>query len=99
MTALFLIFAAVLMALGSMLLYLASPNQRLFSAALPCRVLAWSGLLLLVFALVLLLQYSGTGSAVFILMTAVMFVWTVPPMVIAYLHHHRQQKKNGEKTS
>ncbi|MCK7598265.1 hypothetical protein M0G74_13360 [Microbulbifer sp. CAU 1566] len=92
MTALLLISAAVLIALGSTLIYLASANQRLFSAALPTRVLAWVGLLLLVLALFLLLQYSGPGSAVFILVTGVMFVWTIPPMVIAYLKHKTEEQ-------
>ncbi|WP_226662774.1 hypothetical protein [Microbulbifer aggregans] len=92
MTALLLISAAVLVALGSMLLYLASTNQRLFSTALPTRAFAWTGLLVLVFALILLLQYSGSGSAVFILLTGMMFVWTIPPMVIAYLRHKKGEQ-------
>jgi len=89
-TALLLTSAAVLLALGSMLLYLASANQRLFPIVLPARMLGWTGLLLLAFSLVLLLQYSGSGSAVFILMTGVMFMWTVPPMAIAYLKRKRE---------
>ncbi|WP_078084728.1 hypothetical protein [Microbulbifer mangrovi] len=93
MTALLLISAAVLIALGSGLLYLASANQRLLSNVLPSRLFASSGLLLLALALTLLLQYSGTGSAVFILMTAVMFMWTVPPMLIAYSRYKREGQR------
>ena len=92
MTSLLLISAALLIVLGSGLLYLASRNQRLCSTTLPARVLAWGGILLLVFALTLLLQYSGTGTAVFILITGTMFMWTVPPMVIGYLQHKRGEK-------
>ncbi|WP_428820627.1 hypothetical protein [Microbulbifer sp. MCCC 1A16149] len=93
MTALFLISAAALLVLGSILLYLASANQRLFSTVPSARTLVFTGLLLLVFALVLLLQYSGTGSAVFILVTGVMFMWTVPPMAIAYLRHKGEAQR------
>lgn len=92
MTALLLIAAAVLILLGAGLLYLASPNQRLNVAALPSTLLAWAGLLLLLFALILLLQFSGSATSVFILLTGVMFVWTVPPMVIGYLQHKRGGK-------
>ncbi|TLM77045.1 hypothetical protein ACONUD_08950 [Microbulbifer harenosus] len=90
MTVLLLSSAALLIALGAGLLYLASPNQRIFSSVLPARPLLWAGLLLLALALVLLLQYSGTATSVFILLTGVMFTWTIPPMVIAYLRHKRE---------
>lgn len=89
MISLFLTAAAVLIVLGAGLLYLASPNQRLYAAALPLRLLALTGMLLLLVALLLLLQFSGSATSVFILLTGVMLMWTVPPMVIGYLRHKR----------
>jgi len=80
--------AVFLIISGSMLLYLASRNQKVTVRALPGRIFSLVGGLSLVTALVLLRQYSGSATSVFILMTGVMLVWTIPPMVIAYLRHN-----------
>jgi len=65
-------------------LYLASPNQLLVERPLPHRVLAVVGLMLLVVALLLCRQLAGSATAVFILLTLMMLLWSLGPPLIAY---------------
>ncbi|MCW8125549.1 hypothetical protein [Microbulbifer halophilus] len=94
MTAFLLFSAGFLIALGSLALYLASPNQRLLSRPFPRRPLAIGGSVALVAALSLQLQYSGAAAAVFIVVTGAMLIWTLLPMAIAYWRHRRQANNN-----
>lgn len=79
--------AAVFLGLGAFSLYLASPNQRLLSRALPKRLMAFMGMGFLLISLILLWTYSGPATSVFILLTGAMLVWTVFPAAIAYVRH------------
>ncbi|TXS94400.1 hypothetical protein [Parahaliea aestuarii] len=68
-------------------LYLASPHQKLIARALPARVLASAGAVLIVASLYLLSRFFGTATSAFILLTALMLLWSLPPLAIACLRH------------
>lgn len=69
--------------LASTLLYLASPNQRWGSLPVSPRFAGWAGLALLGAAIVMLLQWAGPATAIFIVMTLAMTVWSVVPIMVA----------------
>lgn len=79
--------AVVLIAISATLFYLGSANQRLLSRALSAKLSAGAGTACGAVALVLLLGYSGPATAVYILLTGLMLLWTVVPLTIAYLRH------------
>ena len=74
----------LLVLLASLALYLASPNQRLIDRSLPHRALGWSGLVFFVIGLVLVAQWAGSATSVFIALTAAMLLWSVLPLAIAW---------------
>ncbi|TXS94033.1 hypothetical protein FV139_10500 [Parahaliea maris] len=76
--------------LAALCLYLASPHQKLVQRPLPGRALALTGIALGVSTLALLNSYFGPAIAVFILVTGLMLLWSLPPLAIAWLHHKRQ---------
>ena len=82
--------AAVAMIVAAAAFYLASPHQKLIGRTMPRRLLAGAGLVFSAAALVLLLQLAGPATSVFILLTGLMLLWTVPPLLIAYLRARRE---------
>lgn len=78
---------------GAGLLYLASPNQQWGKSHLVGRWPIWTGIALIVISLILLLQFAGWASSVFIAMTLLMLAWSIPPLAIAWV---QSRKSNGE---
>lgn len=78
---------------GAVLLYLASPNQQLTRKATASRWVRWMGLTGLGAGLAILLQWAGPATAVFILLTAVMLVWTLVPIGAAWLRGPKERGK------
>ncbi|WP_116368159.1 hypothetical protein [Parahaliea mediterranea] len=68
-------------------LYLASPHQKLTTRTLPARTLALSGCALVGVSFYLLNRYFGSATSVFLLLTALMLLWSLPPLAVAYLRH------------
>ena len=74
-------------ALGALCLYLASPHQKLLPhRALPVPLIA-AGTVLLLASFALLRTYFSPAIAVFILLTTLMLLWSLPPLLIAWLRH------------
>jgi len=78
---------------GTLLLYLATPHQKLTRRPLPKTPALVGGGAALVLALVLFLQLTGPATAVFVLMTAVMLLWSLPPVLFAWRRHRRKPAK------
>lgn len=87
------LFATILALSGGVSLYLTSPNQRWLARSLAWRRAGWFGLVLLALSLALFLQVAGSASSVFILVTLLMALWSLPPLVIAWLRF----KKDGQR--
>lgn len=81
--------------LSGIVLYLASPNQLLWDRQLPSRLLTLTGTIFASASLVLLLQWAGAATAIFILVTLVMFVWTFVPLAAAWRKGDRKIAKKG----
>lgn len=85
MIAFYATLAGIAATAGASLLYLASPNQRLRAHRLTGRwpqMLGWG---LILCALLLLWQFAGSASGIFILFTLLMAIWSLPPLAIAWL--------------
>lgn len=78
------ICAIALLIFGTSALYLAAPHQQLRRVAAP-RILGLSGGLAIIAALIILLTIMGPATAVFTTVIALMFLWSVPPVVIAWI--------------
>ncbi len=78
---------------ASLALYLASPHQLIMKRPLPAPVLGWGGLAGLVLGLVLLLQWAGPATAVFIALTLAMLVLTVVPLAAAWLRRPKRHAR------
>lgn len=85
--------AMFLIGLSAALLYLGSPNQLLYLGALPRRSIAIAGPGLAVLGLVLLLQWAGPATSVFIAFTIIMLVWLIVPLVAAWFRGDRKAEK------
>ncbi|TDW65404.1 hypothetical protein EDF57_103588 [Novosphingobium sp. PhB55] len=79
--------------LASMLLYLASANQRWGDLPFPPRLAGWSGLAFMVTATVMMLRWAGAATAIFIVATLAMTVWSVVPLAIAWWRHEPEGRK------
>lgn len=77
--------AGLLVCVGAILLYLASPNQRWTGRPLAPRPLAGAGALALLVSLALLLGIAGPATAIFIWITLATTVWSLVPLAIAWL--------------
>lgn len=77
----------LLVILSSVLLYLASPNRRWGTLPFTPRLAGWSGLVLLLAATGLMLRWAGSATAIFIVLTAAMTVWSIVPIAIAWWRH------------
>lgn len=78
---------------GALALYLASRRQKAVQGRLPRRLLAGTGLGLLAVALLLLLDVTRPASAIFMLVTGAILVWTAAPLAIAYWRHSRDHAR------
>lgn len=87
----FLIGASVLAVVGGMLCYLVSRNQLLLVRPPNARLCLLAGSVLVCGALVLLLQARSPATAVFMLLTLLMAVWSLLPLGLALV---RNRKKN-----
>ncbi|SFP26982.1 hypothetical protein [Qipengyuania nanhaisediminis] len=74
---------------GAGLLYLASPNQQWRKSHLVGRWPIPAGIALIVTSLLLLWQFAGWASTVFIAMTLLMLAWSIPPLAIAWVQNRR----------
>ena len=94
MTVMIAMLATALCLAGALGFYLCVPHQKLLSAPINGRmgVLGGSGLLLV--SLILFLQVSGPAASVFILLTLLMFFWSVLPLPVALLNT-RKEKRHG----
>jgi len=87
-------FLGMVIVIGaSLALYLASPHQLVVKRTRPTQVLAWGGLAGLVLGLVVLLQWAGPATAVFIAVTLAMLVWTVVPLAAAWLRRRKEEAR------
>lgn len=78
-------------AAGALALYLASPHQQALTAPRSPRVLGWAGAGGLLLGLVMLLNWAGPATAVFIMLTAAMLVWSTVPLVAAWVRHRGEK--------
>lgn len=78
------IAGGLLVSLSALLLYLAAPHQKW--GALPCRprIMGWAGIATFVAGTGLLLGWAGPATAIFIVLTLVMTIWSVVPLAIAW---------------
>lgn len=79
-----------LILLGSALLYLASPNQRLGSLPLAPRLAGWGGAAFLIVGASLILGWAGAATTIFIAMTLVMTAWSILPLAVAWARRDRE---------
>lgn len=80
--------------IAAMTLYLASPHQQLVLSALPRRVLAVTGVLALILALILINQFTGSATSVFILLTGLSLLWTLVPPLLSYIRAVREEPRH-----
>lgn len=75
---------------GAVCLYLSAPAQRLMFHRPNSRGCMMMGCSLLCVALISLLKVYGVGTAVFMLLTLLMSVWTLLPVGLAVLKQGRK---------
>ncbi len=71
---------ALMAVAGGLLLYLASPNQRLTERRIARRPAALAGMIAELAALACFLAVAGPATAVFIWLTAAMTLWSIAPL-------------------
>ncbi|ATJ90611.1 MULTISPECIES: hypothetical protein [Acetobacter] len=86
----FLIGASVLTVAGGVLCYLASRNQLLLARAPNARLCLLVGGALICVALGVLLQARSPATAVFMLLTLLMAVWSLLPLGLALLRYRKK---------
>lgn len=84
------ILAGLCLLVGTIALYLASPNQRLRKA--PLTWARWAGWALLIVGQVLLWTIMGAATAVFTSLTAAMLLWSVIPLAVAWQRGEKARK-------
>lgn len=84
------LWGGLLVLLGALALYAASPNQKLLKQPAGKAVL-WGGLAVLLIGTILLFTWAGPATAIYIMMTLAMFVWTVVPMAAAWARRPREK--------
>lgn len=70
---------------GGLLLYLASPNQCLWTGSVPARIVAWAGAAITLAGQVLLWLWTGPATALFVGVTVAMTVLTLAPLLAGWL--------------
>lgn len=76
----FAVAGGVLTLISAIVLYLASPNQPVRGRA---KALVAAGAIGILFGLALVLQWAGSATSIFIVLTLSMLVWTIAPLAIA----------------
>lgn len=79
--------------LSALLLYLAAPNQQWGKLPFAPAVAVWLAVAFLLAGVALLLGWAGPATAIFIAMTAMMTVWSVVPLAIAWWRGAPEEKK------
>jgi len=74
---------------GASALYLASPNQQMLAQRIAPRIGCMLGIAALIVSLTSFLQVTGPATAVYVLLTAVMLIWTVLPLAFAWLRKRK----------
>ncbi len=75
--------------LGATALYAATPHQKLLAAQTRPRAWAWAGTLAWIAGLVLLLNWAGPATAVFMALTSAMLCWSTLPLLFAWARHRK----------
>lgn len=86
-----IIGASFTVVVAAIMLYLSSPHQKLVLRELPQRTFFIVGLILIVVSLVLFVQFFGSATSVFIVLTVLMLLWSIPPLLIAYVRAKRSE--------
>lgn len=77
---------------GAALVYLATPHQALAPRPWPGRRSLAGGGILLLMSLCGFLGVMGPATAVFAFLTGLMLLWTVPPVLIAWLGREKADR-------
>lgn len=85
--------AYAVLTVAALALYLASPHQKLVQSPLPRCALAWTGVALLVVALAVLASIAGSATAVYIHLTILMLLWSVPPLALAWWRAQGEEER------
>lgn len=92
MTMLLACAAALLVALGALLLYLATPHQRLFvTRPKSIGYLCVAGGLAILIGLLVLVSLMGAAAAVFTWVVGLMVFWTIPPVLAGWLRYRKSR--------
>lgn len=87
-----LAWTGVLMtAAGALAFYLATPHQQITAEPRAPQVWGWAGAGGLVIGLVLLLNWAGPATAVFIVLTVAILVWSTVPLVAAWIRYRGEK--------
>lgn len=76
--------------MGGILFYFGTPHQQLDRTIAPKRSLRWGGLVLLIVATTLLATRMAVSAAIFSATIVVMTIWSLAPLLIAWLRHRRE---------
>lgn len=87
----FVLLAVICALVGATALYLASPNQQALAQRISPRIGCILGIAALSISLMLFLRVAGPATSVYVLLTLVMLLWSLPPLLFAWL---RQRKRN-----
>jgi len=77
---------------GALGFYLASPNQKLRAQHLPLRVGAGVGAAGMLVSLLSLLQVAGPATSVYLLLTLLMFLWSVVPLIAGWWRYRQSRE-------
>tara|TARA_R110002072_G_scaffold31735_5_gene97571 strand:- start:57553 stop:57834 length:282 start_codon:yes stop_codon:yes gene_type:complete len=86
--------AVVAAGLIALLLYLASPHQKLMRQQPPVKAIYISCAILVILAFVMLDGVFGPAISVYFLLTVIMLVWSIIPISVGYF---RKQQAEAEK--
>lgn len=78
--------------IAALLLYLASPHQRLAARVWPAKLSVTASVVLAAFAGWMMARVTGPATAVFIVLTVLMLLWTLVPLALAHRHHLKQRR-------
>lgn len=82
--------AILLLGVGAASLYLTTSHQRLLARPPATPLLRIAGAGILAVALAALLMLMGSAAAIFTWTIGLMLVWTIPPIVIGWLHYRKE---------
>lgn len=72
---------------GAALIYLATPHQKLARRVMAKPLLLTAGSMLVAIAAYLLMTIMGAATAIFTVIIVIMLLWSLPPLLIAWLRH------------